>query len=49
MSSDEEFDDELADLEDIRDQILSQPRADRMQVSAWEEDDGIDAERNPKG
>ncbi|XP_033230457.1 ankyrin repeat domain-containing protein 49-like [Belonocnema kinseyi] len=47
MSSDEEFDDELADLEDIRDQILSQPRVDRMQVSAWEDDDGIDPDRNP--
>lgn len=48
MSSDEELDDDLADLEDIRDKILSQPRVDRMQVSAWEDDDGVDEERNPR-
>ncbi|XP_058802338.1 ankyrin repeat domain-containing protein 49-like [Phymastichus coffea] len=38
MSSDEENDD-LMDLEKIRDEILSTPKTDRMQVSAWEDDD----------
>lgn len=48
MSSEDE-NDELTDLEAIRDKILSQPRGDRMQVSAWEDDDdGIEAERNAK-
>ncbi|KAK2579123.1 hypothetical protein KPH14_001294 [Odynerus spinipes] len=48
MSSEDE-NDELTDLEAIRDKILSQPRGDRMQVSAWEDDDdGVEAERNPK-
>ncbi|OAD55206.1 Ankyrin repeat domain-containing protein 49 [Eufriesea mexicana] len=48
MSSSEE-DDELMDLETIRDKMLSQPRGERMQVSAWEDDDdGIEAERNAK-
>ncbi|XP_012285675.1 ankyrin repeat domain-containing protein 49 [Orussus abietinus] len=46
MSS-EEDDDEITDLETIRDKILSQPRGERMQVSAWEDDDtGVEAERN---
>ena len=49
MSSDEEYD-ELTNLEEIRDKILSQPKADRMQVSAWEDDDdGVEDKRNPKG
>lgn len=48
MSSEDE-NDELTDLESIRDKILSQPRVDRMQVSAWEDDDdGVEVERNPK-
>ncbi|XP_012252615.2 ankyrin repeat domain-containing protein 49-like [Athalia rosae] len=48
MSSDEEAD-EITDLESIRDKILSQPRGDRMQVSAWEDDnDGIEEERNAR-
>lgn len=48
MSSEDE-NDELTDLEAIRDKVLSQPRGDRMQVSAWEDDDdGIEAERNAK-
>jgi len=46
MSSDEE-NDELMDLEEIRDQILSQPKGDRMQVSAWEDDeDGVEEARD---
>lgn len=49
MSSDEE-NDELQDLEAIRDQILSSPRSEHMQVSAWEDDDdGVEAERNARG
>lgn len=49
MSSDEE-NDELQDLEEIRDKILSTPRSERMQISAWEDDDdGVEAERNAKG
>lgn len=49
MSSDEE-NDELQDLEAIRDKILSSPGSERMQVSAWEDDDdGIEAERNARG
>ncbi|KAF7418100.1 hypothetical protein HZH68_000753 [Vespula germanica] len=48
MSSEDE-NDELTDLEKIRDRMLSQPRCDRMQVSAWEDDDdGVEAERNAK-
>ncbi|KAL2740363.1 ankyrin repeat domain-containing protein 49 [Vespula squamosa] len=48
MSSADETD-ELTDLEKIRDRMLSQPRCDRMQVSAWEDDDdGVEAERNAK-
>lgn len=46
--SDEE-NDELQDLEAIRDKILSSPCSERMQVSAWEDDDdGIEAERNAR-
>lgn len=49
MSSEEE-DDELQDLETIRDKILSTPRSERMQVSAWEDDDdGVEPERNARG
>ncbi|KOC69031.1 Ankyrin repeat domain-containing protein 49 [Habropoda laboriosa] len=49
MSSSEEESDQLADLEAIRDQMLSQPRGERMQVSAWEDDDdGVEADRNAK-
>ncbi|XP_046814274.1 ankyrin repeat domain-containing protein 49-like [Vespa crabro] len=48
MSSEDE-NDELTDLEKIRDRMLSQPRCDRMQVSAWEDDDdGVEVERNAK-
>lgn len=50
MSSEEE-NDELQDLEAIRDKMLSTPRSlERMQVSAWEDDDdGVEAERNARG
>ncbi|XP_014216933.1 ankyrin repeat domain-containing protein 49 [Copidosoma floridanum] len=51
MSSEEEESDELMDLEKIRDQIMSQPLGDydRMQVSAWEDDDkDIEETRNAK-
>lgn len=48
MSSDEE-NDELQDLEAIRDKMTSTPRSDRMQVSAWEDDDdGVEPERNAR-
>ncbi|XP_015121931.1 ankyrin repeat domain-containing protein 49 [Diachasma alloeum] len=48
MSSDEE-NDEIQDLEKIRDKFMSLPQSERMQVSAWEDDnDGIDSQRNPK-
>ncbi|GAB1863262.1 Ankyrin repeat domain-containing protein 49 [Camponotus japonicus] len=47
MSSEEE--DELQDLEAIRDKMLSAPRSERMLVSAWEDDDdGVEAERNAR-
>lgn len=47
MSSEEE--DELQDLEAIRDKMLSTPRSERMLVSAWEDDDdGVEAERNAR-
>lgn len=50
MSSSEEENDQLMELEAIRDKILSQPRSERMQVSAWEDDDdGVETERNAKG
>lgn len=49
MSSSEE-DDQLTDLEAIRDKMLNTPRTERMQVSAWEDDDdGVEADRNAKG
>jgi len=49
MSSDEE-NDEVQDLEAIRDVMMSTPRSERVQVSAWEDDDdGIEAERNARG
>ncbi|XP_043580208.1 ankyrin repeat domain-containing protein 49-like [Bombus pyrosoma] len=49
MSSSGEESDQLTDLEAIRDRMLSQPRSERMQVSAWEDDDdGVEAERNAK-
>ncbi|XP_072753969.1 ankyrin repeat domain-containing protein 49 [Anoplolepis gracilipes] len=48
MSSEEE-DNELQDLEAIRDKMLSTPRSERMQVSAWEDDDdGVELERNAR-
>ncbi|XP_014468105.1 PREDICTED: ankyrin repeat domain-containing protein 49-like isoform X1 [Dinoponera quadriceps] len=48
MSSEEE-NDELTNLEQIRDKIFSQPCIERMQVSAWEDDDdGVEAERNAR-
>lgn len=50
MSSSEEESDKLTDLEAIRDSILSQPRGESMQVSAWEDDDdGVEADRNAAG
>ncbi|KAF3428958.1 hypothetical protein E2986_00152 [Frieseomelitta varia] len=49
MSSSDEESDQLTDLEAIRDRMLSQPRSEHMQVSAWEDDDdGVEAERNAK-
>ena len=49
MSSDEE-NDELLDLEEIRDKITNTPKSDRMQLSAWEDDDvGVEATRDAKG
>lgn len=49
MSSSEEESDKLTDLEAIRDKMLSGPRSEHMQVSAWEDDDdGVDIERNAK-
>jgi len=49
MLSDEE-NDELQDLEAIRDKVLSNPHSKRMQVSAWEDDDdGVETERNARG
>ncbi|KAG7213414.1 hypothetical protein KM043_002699 [Ampulex compressa] len=49
MSSSEEENDKLTDLEEIRNKIMSQPPGDRMQVSAWEDDDdGIEADRNAR-
>jgi hypothetical protein len=49
MSSDEEID-ELRDLEIIREQISNQSKGDRMQVSAWDDDnEGIEENRNAKG
>ncbi|XP_053980875.1 ankyrin repeat domain-containing protein 49-like [Hylaeus anthracinus] len=49
MSSSEEESDKLTDLEAIRDKMLSEPRTERMQVSAWEDDDdGVEVERNAK-
>ncbi|KAL7305381.1 hypothetical protein TKK_0002124 [Trichogramma kaykai] len=48
MSSDEE-NDELMDLEAIRDKIISTPQNERMQVSAWDnDDDGVDDSRDAK-
>lgn len=48
--SSEEEDDELTSLEEIRNKMLSTPKSDRMQVSAWEDDDtGVDAERDATG
>lgn len=50
MSSSEEESDQLMNLEAIRDKMLNQSRSERMQVSAWEDDDdGVEAERNAKG
>ncbi|XP_011500106.1 PREDICTED: ankyrin repeat domain-containing protein 49-like [Ceratosolen solmsi marchali] len=49
MSSDEEMD-ELRDLENLREQITNeQLKGDRMQVSAWDDDEeGIEETRNAK-
>ncbi|XP_043270525.1 ankyrin repeat domain-containing protein 49-like [Venturia canescens] len=48
MSSDEENDD-VQDLEAIRDKMMSLPLSERMQVSAWEDDDtGVEKSRYPK-
>lgn len=48
-SSDEEADKPMS-LEEIRDNILSAPRSERMQVSGWEDDDdGVEAARNARG
>ncbi|XP_011300962.1 ankyrin repeat domain-containing protein 49 [Fopius arisanus] len=48
MSSDEE-NDEVQDLEKIRDKFMSLPPSERMHVSAWEDDnDGIEPQRNPE-
>ncbi|KAL0119808.1 hypothetical protein PUN28_007921 [Cardiocondyla obscurior] len=48
MTLDEE-NDELQNLETIRDESYNTPHGERMQVSAWEDDDdGIEAERNAK-
>ncbi|XP_017891683.1 ankyrin repeat domain-containing protein 49 isoform X2 [Ceratina calcarata] len=48
MSSSDEESDQLMDLEAIRDQMLTQ-KSERMQVSAWEDDDdGVEADRNAK-
>lgn len=49
MSSDEE-DDQVQDLEAIRDKMWSMPKSERMQVSAWDDDnEGIETQRNPEG
>ncbi|CAL7934619.1 unnamed protein product [Xylocopa violacea] len=49
MSSSEDESDKLMDLEAIRDEMLSKPRGEHMQVSAWEDDDdGVEANRNAK-
>jgi len=49
MSSDEE-NDQVQDLEAIRDIMMSTPRNERVQVSAWEDDDdGIEVDRNARG
>lgn len=48
MSSDS--DEEVQDLAAIRDKILSLPPSERMQVSAWDDDnEGIQLHRNPQG
>lgn len=49
MSSDEE-NDEIQDLEAIRDKILTMHQGERMQVSAWDDDNtGVESQRNPEG
>lgn len=49
MSSDEE-DDQVQDLEAIRDKMMSLPLSERMQVSGWEDDTtGVESSRYPKG
>ncbi|XP_057327112.1 ankyrin repeat domain-containing protein 49-like [Microplitis mediator] len=48
MSSDEE-NDEIQDLEKIRDKILTMHQSERMQVSAWDDDNtGVESQRNPE-
>ncbi|KAH0567525.1 ankyrin repeat domain-containing protein 49-like [Cotesia glomerata] len=48
MSSDEE-NDQIQDLEAIRDKILSSSQGERMQVSAWDDDNtGVETQRNPE-
>lgn len=45
-----EIEDEVVDLEKVRDQIHSTPKSDRMQVSAWDDDDSnIDVELDAQG
>ncbi|XP_078037149.1 ankyrin repeat domain-containing protein 49 [Augochlora pura] len=49
MSSSDEESDNLASIAEVRDYMLNMPRSERMQVSAWDDDDdGIEAERNAK-
>lgn len=50
MSVSDEEDDELTNLEEIRDRMLNQSKSERFQVSAWDDDNvGIEPDRNPKG
>ena len=49
MSSDEE-NDQVQDLAAIRDKMMSLPLSERMQVSAWEDDNtGVESSRYPTG
>ncbi|XP_057327114.1 ankyrin repeat domain-containing protein 49-like isoform X2 [Microplitis mediator] len=48
MSSDEE-NDEIQDPEKIRDKILKMHQGERMQASAWDDDNtGVESRRNPE-
>lgn len=50
MLSDEEDNDELLDLEAIRDLTSMGPKCDQMQVSTWDDDnEGIEEARAPAG